>query len=159
MKPCQRALDVMKQTADAIANDGQIDMTEAFEIINAVALAAGFSTTNIVGEAGEAYANKYYKGEIQPNSCKHYDILVNNKRIQVKTRGTHSKPNIDGIQYKDVFDMIAVVTYDKEKGFTGIIEISHDEYFANARYRDDKAKPCWSWTLTNEVLKRDRIYV
>lgn len=142
----------------AYRDDGILDKFEAFELINAITKEAKFQTKNFTGEAGEAYAHRYYGGELMPDGFKDYDILSNDRRIQVKCRGTKSKPSIDGIQYKNVFDLIAVVTFSNE-GFTGIIEITHDEFFANASRRKDKAKPCWSWALPKHVLERDRIYV
>ena len=141
----------------AYQDDGMMDKFEAFEIINAITREAKFESSNIVGEAGEAYAHRYYGGTMMPPSNKHYDIEVDGKRIQVKTR-IEKTPSIDGIQYKDVFDMIALVFYN-EYGFAGIAEISHDEFFENAKYRQDKAKPCYSWTLPKEVMRRDRVYV
>ena len=147
----QKALDVIKQVADAVYDDGIIDKHEAFDLIFAITHAAGFETSNHTGEAGESFALTYYKGNLAAVGEKGYDIIdEQNRKIQVKTRKLKGSP-IDGVYRKHGFDIMAVVVYD-EKGFIGIIELTHDEFFEMARYREERKY--WSLTISTDLKER-----
>lgn len=147
----QKALNVIKQVADAVYDDGIIDKHEAFDLIAAITTAAGFETNNHTGEAGESFALTYYGGELAPTGAKGYDLIDKlNRKVQVKTRKLKGSP-IDGVYRKHGFDIMAVVVYD-EKGFIGIIELSHDEFFEKANFREERKY--WSLSISKELQSK-----
>jgi len=127
---------------------------KAFEKIQKIRKDAGFTTNNITGEAGEYVAAKFYNSELCSNNQKGYDLIDSDgRRIQVKTRKLGSSFNLDGVFNDFEFDVMAVVLY-KESSFIGIIEVSSEEYFANAKRRSDTGRGDFSWSLPKSYMDR-----
>ena len=129
------AVLAIKTIVDSIADDGKIDLEEAWKCMVAIKKAAGMSAHGeVLKDVGECIAHKHYGGNLLSGCTKGYDI-DNGEHIQVKARSIkHFKKSgrprtVTAIKVSHFnFDKLVVVLFHPDDGsFVEMIEYTRNQ--------------------------------
>lgn len=129
------AILAIKTIVDSVADDGKIDLEEAWKCMVAIKKAAGMSAHGeVLKDVGECIAHKHYGGDLLSGCTKGYDIN-NGERIQVKARSIKlfkksGRPQtVTAIKVSHFnFDKLVVVLFHPDDGsFVEMIEYTCDQ--------------------------------